>query len=229
MTVTEWITALEWIDIVLIVTILLVLVVIITAIWKTSLKNLISGRWVIFTRLIGTVFVLLVVTYLFSNLQKMQVDNWVLISLYVGLVGITALYAISTHRQADASVKMAEEMRNARSPSITMQWGSANPNSREISANLENEGFGPALNLKCYLTHKEFDFEKKFDGYTTFKVGQKYPLSLPSENFDFKAWNGLAINCDYESVLGERFRSILRCESKENRVLEIGRLNRGEK
>ena len=153
------------------------------------------------------------------------------------LVIVTGVYAWRTHviskatkEQADASVKMAEEMRNARSPSITMQWGSAEPIKRMISANLENEGFGPALNLKCYLTHKEFDFNNnKFGWCTTFKVGEKYPLSLSSENFDFKAWNGLSINCDYESVLGEKFCSILRCESKEKRSLEIKRLNSGDK
>ncbi len=99
----------------LIATILLVLGVIITVIWKTSLRSLISGRcWVISTRLIGTIFVLLVVTYLLLNLQKIQADNWVLISLYVGLVGVTALYAISTHRQAKVSAKMADEMREQR-------------------------------------------------------------------------------------------------------------------
>ena len=155
----------------------------------------------------------------------------ILMGLLVVVTGIYAwrTFAISnaTKKQADASVKMAEEMRNARSPSITIQWGSADPNSREISAILANEGFGPALNLKCYLTNKDFDFVYKYDGHTTLKVGEKYSLSLPSESFDFEAWNGLTINCDYESALGERFRSILRCESKENRVLEIGRLNRG--
>ena len=148
------------------------------------------------------------------------------------LVCVTAIYtkraaetADAAKQQADASVKMAKEMRNARSPFITMQWGTADRNNKKISVNLENEGFGPALNLTCYLTHKELDFNYKSCVYTTFKVGQTYQLSLPSENFDFKAWNGLSINCDYGSILGNKFRSILRCKSEENRSLEIIKLN----
>jgi len=141
------------------------------------------------------------------------------------LVCVTTIYtkraaeaADAAKQQADASIKMAKDMRNASSPFITMQWGAADRNNKQISVNLENEGFGPALNLKCYLTHKELDFSYKSSVYTTFKVGQKYPLSLDSENFDFKAWNGLSINCDYGSILGDKFRSILRCESEKIEV-----------
>ena len=140
------------------------------------------------------------------------------------LVLVTFAYAWSASKQANASIKMAEEMKNARAPSITMQWGGANPNKKEISANIRNKGFGPALNLICYLTHKEFGFSSKSNVYTTFEVEQKYILTLPSEEFDFKAWSGLAINCDYEGVFGEKFRSILRFESEEKRNLEIIKL-----
>jgi hypothetical protein len=158
--------------------------------------------------------------------------DYIQIALMAILVGTTIFYAYqakkasdSAKASAEAGVKMAKELRNARSPFITMQWRTADRNNKKISANLENEGFGPALNLKCYLTHKELDFNYKFGGYTTFKVEQKYQLSLPSENFDFKAWNGLSINSDYGSILGDKFRSILRCESEENRSLEIIKVN----
>ena len=174
------------------------------------------------------IFIMIVVVAVWaaSRPDLAPVFNLVLLA---GLIAVTTIYAYSTMQIARASKEQANEMKNARSPSITMQWGSADPNNRKISANLENEGFGPALNLKCYLTHKELDFNYKFSGYTTFKVGQKYSLSLPSENFDFKAWNGLSINCDYESILGGKFRSILRCESEENRSLEIIKLNSGDR
>ena len=181
------------------------------------------------TTVVGALIGLLLIVYLIANITNIVPADWAQILILLGLVAVTGMYALSTRKQADASMKMAEEMRNARSPSITMQWGSADPNNRKISANLQNEGSGPALNLKCYLTHKGLVFNYKFGGYTTFKVGQKYSLSLPSENFDFKAWNGLAINCDYESVLGQKFCSVLRCESQENRSLEIKRLNSGDK
>jgi hypothetical protein len=75
----------------------------------------------------------------------------------------------------------------------------------------------------------KFDFNYKFCGYSTFDVRQRYTLTLPSETFDFKAWNGLAINCDYESIFGEKFRSILKCESQENRSMQIIKLNGEDK
>ena len=155
--------------------------------------------------------------------------DYIQIALMAILVGTTIFYAYQAKKASDSAKASADEMRNARSPFITMQWGAADRNNKKISAHLQNEGFGPALNLKCYLTHKELDFNYKFGGYTTFKVEQKYPLSLPSEDFDFKAWNGLAINCDYGSILGDKFRSILRCESEENRSLEIIKLNSGDR
>jgi len=150
------------------------------------------------------------------------------------LVLITAIYvkrtsdiAQATRQQADASVKMAEEMRNTMSPYITIRWGGGNSNSKTISAHLENEGYGSALNLTCYLSYKGVDFNSKLNWSNTFPKGEKYSLSLDSENFDFKAWNGLAINCVYGSFPGGKFHSILRCESEEKRSLEIIKLNSG--
>ena len=156
--------------------------------------------------------------------------------LMIILVSATIFYAYQAKKASDsattsaeASVEMAEEMRNARSPYITIRWGGADTNNRKITAHLENEGFGPALNPECYLTHKGFNFKHKLSWCTTFKVGEKYPFSLPSENFDFKAWKGLAINCDYGGGFGGKFRSILKCESEKNRSLEIIKLNSGDR
>jgi len=175
-------------------------------------------------------FGLLFIAYLLYSLvfHRIGPSEWAQVFLVLGLVVVTGYYALVAFRQANASIKMADEMKNARSPFITMQWGTADRNNKKISANLENEGFGPALNLKCYLSHKQFDFNYKSCVYTTFKVGQTYKLSLPSQDFDFKAWNGLSINCDYGGILGDKFRSILRCESEGNRSLEIIQLDSGD-
>jgi len=167
---------------------------------------------------------------------QMTITDWIQAISTLVLVGVTAYYAWKTHslsksteKQAVASVKMAEEMRNARSPSITIKWIGADPSVRKISTSIENVGLGPALNLKCYLTHQEFASDYKYGGYSTFDVGQKYTLTLPSEGFDFKAWKGLSINCDYESISGEKFRSMLKFESQENRSMQIIKLNSGAK
>ncbi len=165
----------------------------------------------------------------------MTTTDWIQAISTLVLVVITAFYAWRTHAmskaakdQADANVKMAEEMRNAKSPSIMIKWVAADSNSKKISVTLENEGFGPALNLKWYLTYESLKFKEYPIVYPTFKVGQIHPLSLGSENFDFKEFNGLSINCDYRSILGEKFRSTLRCESKDSRSFEIIKLNSGD-
>jgi len=160
--------------------------------------------------------------YLNSNSGAIQAIATVI------LVVVTAIYAWRTHviakatmKQADASMRMAEEMRNARSPFITIKWGIVDRNKKEISVNIKNEELGPALNLEWYLTHNKFTFKHKSPNvYPIFEVGQSYPLSLPSENFDFESWPGLAINCDYESGFGEKFSSILMHELKEKRIFE---------
>ncbi len=181
------------------------------------------GKW---NMAVGTIFGLLFISYLIYNviLHKIEPTGWAQIFLTLGLTMATGLYALVAFRQARASVKMAEEMRNSRSPSITIRWGSADPNKKRISAYLKNEGFGPAFNLEWYLTGKALKFNRNPILYTTFEVGQEYTLTLPSENFDFKAWNGLAINCDYGSAFGGKFRSILRCDSEKERSFEIVKL-----
>lgn len=167
-----------------------------------------------------------------------QIDTAQLINLFVTsiLVIITAIYvkrtaeiANATKEQTKATMKMAEEMRNDKSPYITIQWGGGNIKTKNISAHIKNDGFGPALNLKCYLTHKTFTFKDKNITNVIFTVGQDYPLSIDSEDFDFKEWGGLSINCDYTSILGDKFRSILMCESQDNRSFQIIKLNSGDR
>jgi hypothetical protein len=182
----------------------------------------------------ASVFAVVIASFLAGS--SINIAQAIEITITFVLVLITTIYvkrtsdiAKATKEQADASVRMAKEMRNARAPAITIKWGGADTNRGKISAHLENEGFGPALNPECYLTHKEFAFNYKLSSWcTTFKVGEKYPFSLPSEDFDFKAWKGLAINCDYRSIDGEKFRSILRCESEKDRRLERIKLNSGD-
>ena len=164
----------------------------------------------------------------------MTTTDWIQAISTVVLVVVTGVYAWLTYsisqatkKQAEASVKMAEEMKNARAPSLTIQWIGVDPNEKRITTIIKNKGIGTALNLKCYLTHSEFTFTYKFDGYTTFEAGQEYTFPAPSENFNFETYDGLAINCDYESDLGDKFRSTLRCTSKEKRVFEKTKLNGG--
>jgi hypothetical protein len=79
----------------------------------------------------------------------MTITDWIqAISTFV-LVGVTAFYAWKTYslskateKQATASVKMAEEMRNARSPSITIKWIGADLNNKKILLFLKMQDWG---------------------------------------------------------------------------------------
>ena len=107
--------------IVLIVAISLLSAAYLFAVWVIDLQGLIRGWLVLPMRVLATIFGSLVVTYLLWNLQNIQAHYWVLISLYVGLVGVTVVYALSTHRQAKASAEMAKEMKEQRQPLVILK------------------------------------------------------------------------------------------------------------
>jgi hypothetical protein len=220
---TEWFNALEGIDFVLIVAIAIAFGAFIYGIKRITEMGLVGKKrtW----RVLGILFGSLVFLYLLYNLDKIDPGNWAQISLLAGLVGVTVLYAVTTFTQANASAKMAEEMKDTRfatlRPIINIVWVGANKRNGKISASFSNVGPGPALNLKCYLTHKKYKFKFKHDRYTVLDREKSQMIDLPSENFDFKEWEGFAINCDYESVYGESFRSIFKFQNEEERRLKI--------
>ena len=142
----------------------------------------------------------------------------------VALFIVTSIYAWHTR-------KMAEEMKDARfaalRPIVRIDWvGSQlnkDKNIERISASVKNIGIGPALNLKCYLTHTQYSFQERHDVVVVEagKDSPSIPLSFSLEKFDGKQWAGFAINCDYESIYGPAFRSTLKFQTQEERRLEI--------
>ena len=154
----------------------------------------------------------------------------ILMGLLVVITGIYAwrTFAISnaTREQADASVKMARETRDARfaalKPIVSIDWISGQ-RGRAFSPYFNNIGLGPALNVKFYCTHTSFEFKSKQDR-TTLEAGKREHITLLSEDFDFKDWAGFAFNCDYQSIYGENFRSILVFKTEQERNLEISEL-----
>jgi len=115
MTAKEWFDALQCIDWVLIVAILLLFAGYIYLLLKITQLQYVGGfigkRKI---RAFGILFGFLVVSYLFCNLHKIQPNEWVEISLLVGLVAATCALALYAAGQADTSVKMAKEMREQR-------------------------------------------------------------------------------------------------------------------
>ena len=158
--------------------------------------------------------------------------------LYAGLIAVTMVYAYysmetaeAARHQADASVKMARETKDARfaalKPIVTIDWTSGQ-RGRAITPYFENIGLGPALNVKCYCTHTKFEFNGKQDR-TTLKVGKREHITLLTEAFDFEDWAGFAIKCDYQSIYGENFRSTPRFKTEQDRILELIKLNSGDR
>jgi len=98
MTVVAW---------VLVAGIAICLILCLTAVVK-AWKEGFSVKWIaVFVLGLGGLFLI----YLGYNLNKIEPADQAIIMLTAGLVAVTGLYALSAARQADASVKMAEEMR----------------------------------------------------------------------------------------------------------------------
>lgn len=226
-------------EVLLFITLLLLLGSILTVTWKVNAKYLGIEKGARLIKIVFTISAFLIATYLSLNFRNIAASDWVTIALYIGLVGVTVIYAFATinmaramkgqaeatKQQAEASIKMAEEMREAQSPRIIIRWSHDDLQNKNIGAYIENEGSSTALNLKCYLSHNNFTFKYKFDIYPTFNMKQKHTLSLPTEDFDFNEWNGLTINCDYSSIFGDHYRSFLTYESKDKRHFEIIKIN----
>ncbi len=118
---------------------------------------------------IGLLFIL----YLVLHSREIEPADWAQILLMLGLVAVTGLYAFSAFRQANASVKMAEEMKEQRfseaQPYLLLrlkdeaiQWDEIEnkrpPN--EFGIEIRNVGKGPAINIWAAL----WDARKSFFG-----------------------------------------------------------------
>ncbi len=105
MTVTDWIeTNLIWI--VLALTVLVLIYFIINLIQRLRGRPTVSPLTNLLL-ILGLMFLI----YMVFNASEIGRTQWAEILLLIGLVTITAVYASSATRQAEASVKMAEQMR----------------------------------------------------------------------------------------------------------------------
>lgn len=77
----------------------------------TPIMRIGAIRW---AKFVGSIIVGLIAVYLLLNLKNIQADSWVLIAIYVSLVGVTLVYAVGAHRQANASYEIAKEMAEQR-------------------------------------------------------------------------------------------------------------------
>lgn len=219
MTAIEWFNALQWIHVVLIVTILLLFTGYIYLLRKiTQLRYVggLIGKWKI--RIFGILFGSLVVFYLFYNLHNLQPNEWVEISLLVGLVAATSALALYAAGQADASVEMAEEMKAQRydavRPVIDIQRrggdkireglaAETEEYSYGLSCILHNIGLGPATDIYSFVQNPFSDERQCFEFGTLAAGGKAEEMRLSLEQED----NRTALVVYHKDVYGRAFES----------------------
>ena len=116
--------------------------------------------------LLGVGF-LYVIALAFRSPGEIQLPDKIQILLMFGLVAVTSFYAWSASRQADASVKMAEEMREQRRPIVVPKAFPAIGVPLQVSVEeiekhvysdyfeIYNKGNSPAINLEVLLLNQE--------------------------------------------------------------------------
>ena len=104
-------TIIEWIRFsVLIVAIVFSITISIVVLIKSMREGFTRKRTATVILVLGFLFI----TYLAYNIQEIRPAEGLQVMLMLGLLSVTGIYAVFTGRQADASVKMAEEMREQR-------------------------------------------------------------------------------------------------------------------
>ncbi len=122
-----------------------------------------TASWIATT--IVTLLGLLYILYLSVNINNIEPGVWAQILLLLGLVVVTGMYALSTQKQAGASVKMAEEMKEQRlmesRPYLMLRLAQeftqldindgGNKLPKEFGVEICNAGSGPAVNITVAL------------------------------------------------------------------------------
>jgi len=163
MVVNNWIAAnLIWIT--LVIAIIVLIYFVFTIIQTTRKKRRFVSQLNIILLILGLMF-LIFLTYRASEIEG---ANWGQIILMIGLVAVTAAYASSAEKQADASVEMAEEMRDTRYDAlrpiidiVNMQQmpielahqAYAKEPPKELPCKLCNIGVGPATDVYSFVYH----------------------------------------------------------------------------
>ncbi|MGB5926031.1 MAG: hypothetical protein WBH01_08110 [Dehalococcoidia bacterium] len=187
----------------------------------------------------GTGF-LYIIALAFHYSEEIGLSNKLQILLMFGLVAVTAFYAWSASRQADANVKMAEEMRETRydgvRPAIDFKRdtakidiarltleanaASSEDTSHGLSCILCNVGLGPAIDVRSFIEHPErgrLPFE--FGTIESRGKTERWILSISHEG------NRIALVACYEDIYGRTLRSSREVSiDRENHDWKLGRL-----
>jgi len=221
MTAIEWFNALQWIHIVLIMAILLLFAGYIYLLLKITQLQYVGGfigkRKI---RVFGILFGSLVVFYLFYNLHKLQPNEWVEISLLVGLVAVTGALALYAAGQADASVKMAEATEKYISEAVrpmvhpSVEFGHSQDTASgqyyidKMNARFKNIGRGPALHVEVTCHHPCFEYEGPLSK-VVLEVGEEVSLYISSSVSGIQSQKAFELIAKYQNMHGKWFCSRL--------------------
>lgn len=140
-------------------------------------RGFIPRRRIRVAQVLGFLFGCLVVTYLFYHLYEIEPNYWMEISLLVGLVGATVVYALLTFTQAR---EMREQRLSEARPYLLMRLEDLvklegdfdkliNAEEYEIPSNfkirIRNEGTGPAINIIAAFWRSDNAFPFQPKGY----------------------------------------------------------------
>lgn len=184
----------------ILISIIIVFVIYIYGLFKT-VRGSSPNKWNI---VIGFTIATLFIIYLIFNTYRIEPKDWAQIMLMLGLVLVTTLYAVFTAKQANASVKMAEEMREQRvmasRPVIIQKAVPVEVIGAGLSDKFEiyNAGNGPAIELEVLL----LDEEKK-------QLGSQRETFLRAGDTTIFYPYGLANHLNSTCYLLSRYQSVL--------------------
>ena len=230
MVVNNWIAAnLLWIT--LGIAMVVVIYFVFTIIQAIRKKRRFVSQLNIILLILGLMF-LIFLTYRASEIEG---GDWGQIILMIGLVTITAAYASSTEKQADASVKMAEAteksvtemVRPVVSPSVafgsSQDTDSGQYNIDTMYAEFKNIGRGPALHVEAKIRHADFGFEGPLPK-TVLEVGETIQVNIPRS--EQRAEESFELITKYQNMHGKWFCSRLTQDEHGQYHLEYGGLER---
>ena len=153
----------------------------------------------------------------------MTITDWVQAISMVVLVVVTGIYAWrtfaiskATEKQANASVKMAEEMREQRlaiyKPHITLEKTSVKKGKyfmREIGVRGGNEQGGIAVNVELSIVHTLFRFSKFRYSHPIPVKGSLSERTLVAEESSVEDDPVVLVVANYEDVFGNPCHSTL--------------------
>jgi len=188
-------------------TILVLIIFILTIVQNFRRKPTIIGRTAIILLIIGLLFLLLLV---FRG-QELGVADWAQTLLMIGLVLVTAFYASSAEKQADASMKMAEEMKEQRvtaSRPVVVQKAVHEKDiyegsTKDYFSHFEayNKGNGPAIEVEISLV--DSDKRTSIDSHRKSFLGAgEPPIEFRPTSLAARRENSTCyLVCEYQSIL----------------------------